>query len=409
MPIYEYSALNIKGKSVTDIIDAENIVLARQKLRTANIYPISIREVYDAAPSKEIRLSFLTKFFLPKVKSAELSIMTRQLATLLGAGFPLVSALYTLVPQTRSHSFKRILSQIKDAIEEGSSFASALSQYPEVFSNIYINMVRSGESSGTLELVLERLADISERQQTLNNRIRSALAYPVLMFFIGVIVLFVLLTYIVPSITSIFMDMGQQLPAPTRFLIAASKYLKSGWWIIVLLIVLMIVAVKRIKKTDKGKFWYDKTLLSLPGLGSLINKISVARFTRTLGTLLENGVPLLSALGIVKNIVGNQLIANSINYAADEVEKGNGLGKSLSASNIFPHISIQMIQVGEQSGQLESMLSKVADIYENEVQNTIVGLTSLLEPLIILFMGVIVGFIVLSICLPIFEMNQLVR
>ncbi len=409
MPIYEYSALNIKGKTVTDIIDAESIALARQKLRSANIYPVSIKEVYDTPSAKETRLSFLTKFFQPKVKSAELSIMTRQLATLLGAGFPLVSALYTLVPQTRSHSFKRILSQIKDSIEEGSSFASALSQYPDVFSDIYINMVRSGESSGTLELVLERLADISERQQALNNRIRSALAYPVLMFFIGVIVLFVLLTYIVPSITSIFMDMGQQLPAPTRFLIAASKYLKSGWWIIVLMIVGMIVVIRRVKKTDKGKFWLDKKLLSLPGIGALIKKISVARFARTLGTLLENGVPLLSALGIVKNIVGNQLIANSIHYAADEVEKGNGLGKSLNASNIFPHIAIQMIQVGEQSGELETMLNKVADIYENEVQNTIVGLTALLEPAIILFMGVIVGFIVLSICLPIFEMNQLVR
>jgi len=409
MPIYEYNALNINGKTVTNIIDADSIASARQKLRTANIFPISIKEVYDTGPAKEFRLSFLTKFFLPKVKSAELSIMTRQLATLLGAGFPLVSALYTLVPQTRSHSFKRILSQIKDAIEEGSSFGAALSQYPEVFSDIYINMVRSGESSGTLELVLERLADISERQQNLSNRIRAALAYPILMFFIGTIVLFVLLTYIVPSITSIFMDMGQQLPAPTRFLIATSKHLKSGWWIIILFFVIAIIAVKRIIKTDKGKFWYDKIMLSMPGIGSLIKKISVARFSSTLGTLLENGVPLLSALGIVKNIVGNQLIANSISYAADEVEKGNSLGKSLSASDLFPPISLQMIQVGEQSGQLEGMLNKVAMMYEIEVQNTIVGLTALLEPAIILFMGVIVGFIVLSICLPIFEMNQLVR
>lgn len=409
MPIYEYNALNVKGKTITDIIDADSITSARQKLRTANIFPISIKEVYDTTSAKESRLSFLAKYFLPKVKSAELSIMTRQLATLIGAGFPLVSALYTLVPQTRSHSFKRILSQIKDSIEEGSSFAAALSQYPDVFSDIYINMVRSGESSGTLELVLERLADISERQQSLNNRIRSAMAYPVLMFFIGVIVLFVLLTYIVPSITSIFTDMGQQLPAPTRFLIAFSKFIKSGWWVIVLCIVIIFIILKRIKKTEKGKFWYDKTILTFPGIGTLVKKISVARFSRTLGTLLENGVPLLSALGIVKNIVGNRLIADSIHYAADEVEKGNGLGKSLNVSNIFPHISIQMIQVGEQSGELETMLNKVADIYENEVQNTVVGLTALLEPLIILFMGVVVGFIVLSICLPIFEMNQLVK
>lgn len=409
MPIYEYNALNINGKTVTDIIDADSITTARQKLRAINIFPVSIKEVYDTTSVKEIHLSFLTKYFKPKVRTSELSIMTRQLATLLGAGFPLVSALYTLVPQTRSQVFKRILSQIKDSIEEGSSFAAALSQYQEVFSDIYINMVRSGESSGTLELVLERLADISERQQALSNRIRSALAYPVLMFFIGIIVLFVLLTYIVPSITSIFMDMGQQLPAPTRFLIAASKILKSGWWLIALFVIMIFVVLKRIKKTEKGKFWYDKFVLNLPGIGTLIKKISVARFARTLGTLLENGVPLLSALEIVKNIVGNKLIADSINYAADEVEKGNGLGKSLNAATIFPHISIQMIQVGEQSGQLETMLNKVADIYENEVQNTIVGLTALLEPLIILFMGVLVGFIVLSICLPIFEMNQLVK
>lgn len=278
MPIYEYNALNIKGKTITDIIDADSITSARQKLRTANIFPVSIKEVYETTSVKEIRLSFLSKYFLPKVKSAELSITTRQLATLLGAGFPLVSALYTLVPQTRSQTFKRILSQIKDAIEEGSGFAAALSQYPEVFSDIYINMVRSGESSGTLELVLERLADISERQQTLNNRIRAALAYPVLMFFIGVIVLFVLLTYIVPSITSIFTDMGQQLPTPTRFLIASSKFIKSGWWIIVLCIVIIFVVFKRVKKTEKGKIWYDKTILSLPGIGALTKKISVARF-----------------------------------------------------------------------------------------------------------------------------------
>lgn len=409
MPIYEYNALDIKGKNVTDIIDADSMSAARQKLRSANIYPTSIKEVYDTVSKQDIKLSFLPKIFSPKVKQAELAMMTRQLATLIGAGFPLVSAIYTLIPQTGSHIFKQILSQIKDSIEEGTSFAEALSQYPDTFSEMYINMVRSGESSGTLELVLERLADINEKQHKLNNRIRSALTYPVLMLVLGVFVLYFLLAYVVPRITSIFTDMDQVLPAPTRFLIAASELFKSGWWVILIGILMVFIGINRLKKSEKGRYWYDKTKLSLPGIGTLTTKLSVARFARTLGTLLENGVSLLQALKIVKNIVGNRIIADSIENAADEVEKGSGLGKSLNTSKIFPHISIQMIQVGEQSGELETMLGKVADIYENDVETTVVGMSALLEPLIILFMGVIVLFIVLSILLPIFEMNQLIK
>jgi len=410
MPIYEYTALNVKGKTVHDIIDSDSMAAARQKLRAGGIYPTSIKEIYETdARKKTGGVPYLSRMFSSKVKQPEIAMMTRQLATLLSAGFPLVSAISTLMPQADSGIFKRILSQIKDAIEEGSSFAEALSLYPDTFSDMYINMVRSGETSGTLELVLERLADITEKQQALNNRIRSALTYPVLMFFLGLLVLYFLLAYVVPRITSIFSDMGQALPAPTRFLIATSELFKSGWWIILLGVLLVFVVVSRLKKTEKGSFWYDKMKLSLPGFGNLITKLSVARFARTLGTLLENGVSLLQALGIVKNIVGNRLIAESIEQAAIDVEKGGGLGKSLEANSLFPHMSIQMILVGEQSGELETLLNKVADIYENEVETTVVGLSTLLEPVIILFMGVIVLFIVLSILLPIFEMNQLIR
>ncbi len=409
MPIYEYNALNARGKTVTDIIDADSVSAARQKLRAANIYPVSIKEVYKTVPKTEGRSFSLTRPFRPKVKASELAMMTRQLATLLGAGFPLVSALATLIPQAGSHLFKQILSQIKDSIEAGGSLASALAQYPETFSSVYVNMVGSGESSGTLELVLERLAEISEKQQALTNRIRSAMAYPVLMFFIGVIVLFVLLTYIVPSITSIFADMGQQLPAPTRFLIATSNILKSGWWAILIVLVALGLGVREIKKTEKGRYAFDRIALSLPGVGGLVTKLAVGRFARTLGTLLDNGVPLLGALGIVKNIVGNRLISEAIAQAAEEVEKGKGLGRALEASHLFPNLSIQMILVGEQSGELETMLGKIADVYENEVESAVAAMTALLEPAIILFMGVIVGFIVLSVLLPIFEMNQLVK
>jgi len=411
MPVYEYNALNIKGKTVSDIIDADSITAARQKLRAANIYPISIKEVYERESKKEGgRLSnFLTRPLSARVKPAELAMMTRQLATLLGAGFPLVSAIYTLVPQASSTAFRRILSQIKDNIEEGSSFAEALALYPDTFSDIYINMVKSGESSGTLELVLQRLADISERQQELSTQIRTAMAYPILMLIIGIIVLFVLLTYIVPSITAIFTDMGQTLPAPTRFLIATSEFMKSGWWMLILGGIVLLLGFQRLKKNEKARYRMDQIVFKLPGFGTLIQKLAVGRFARTLSTLLDNGVSLLVALTIVKNVVGNKPVAEAIAHAAGEVEKGNSLARTLGASTIFPHIAVQMVQVGEQSGNLETMLSKVADIYEREVENTILRLTSLLEPAIILVMGVLVGFIVLSICLPIFEMNQLVR
>ncbi len=409
MPIYEYTALNVKGKTVTNIIDAESITTARQKLRAARIYPVTIKEVYDTSPKPETRFSGLMRPFAPRVKPAEVAIMTRQLATLLGAGFPLVSALYSLLPQIRSAILKRTLSQIKDAIEGGSGFAAALAQYPDTFSDIYVNMVRSGESSGTLELVLTRLADISEKQQALNNRIRSAMAYPILMTIIGTLILMFLLTYIVPSITAIFTNMKETLPVPTQMLLALSAFLKTAWWMILIAIIALVYGIRRIIQTDRGRYKYDQIILKLPLIGSLKRKLAIGRFARTLGSLLENGVSLLAALDIVKNIVGNRLIADTIEAAARDVEKGSGLGKALSASEIFPHIAIQMIQVGENSGELESMLNKMADIYENEVQTTVSTLTALLEPIIILVMAVVVGFIVLSICMPIFKMDQIVR
>jgi general secretion pathway protein F len=301
------------------------------------------------------------------------------------------------------------LAQIKNLIVEGNSFAQALSKYPGAFSPLYVNMVRAGETSGTLEIVLERLADITEKQQALMNRIQTALAYPIFMMLIGTVVLLVLMIYIVPSITSIFADMEQVLPTPTRILIFLSDFFKSYWWMMIALIVAIAVIFNRAKKTEKGRYWIDKTVLLLPGMGILAKKLAVARFARTLGSLLENGVSMLIAMDIVKNIAGNILIADSVETAAIEVGKGQGLGAALSGSGIFPPLSIQMIQVGEQSGQLENMLTKIADVYENEVETSILRLTSYLEPVMILVMGSIVGFIVLSICLPIFEMNQLIR
>lgn len=409
MPVYEYTALDMKGKTVSGILDADSASSARQKLRGSKIFPIAISETQKASAKKEIARFSINLTSLSRVKPSEISMMTRQLATLVSAGFPLVSAIDTLIPQTKSHGFQKILAEIKDAIVEGNSFAAALSLYPGIFTPLYINMVSAGESSGTLEIVLDRLADITEKQQALKSRIRSALAYPVLMSFIGVAVLFFLLTFIVPSISTIFTDMGQVLPAPTQFLIKISEIFKAYWWAILILMFVFVMVVRSLKKTEKGRHIWDKTALMLPLFGVLAKKLAVARFARTLGSLLENGVSMLSALEIVKNIVGNVLLSEAIAEAANSVGKGQGLGVSLSEADIFPSLSIQMIQVGEQSGELESMLNKIADVYEREVESTVMSMTALLEPIMILVMGVAVGFIILSICLPIFEMNQLIK
>ncbi|NOQ19197.1 MAG: type II secretion system inner membrane protein GspF [Desulfobacterales bacterium] len=408
MPVYEYTALDIKGKTISGIIDADSSRTARQKLQASKTYPVSIEEVHDTAAIKAPKTFSALRPFT-RVRPQEVSMMTRQLATLLGAGLPLVPAIDALTSQTRSKSFKKMLAKIKDSIVEGNSFARSLSLFPGTFSALYINMVTAGETSGALEIVLERLADITEKQQALKSRIQSAMAYPILMSLIGALVLFILLTVIVPNITSIFSEMDQTLPAPTLFLIRISDIFKMYWWVILIGVAGAVLILRRINKTVKGGYVFDKIKLLLPRLGLLAKKLDVARFSRTLGSLLENGVSMLPALGIVKNIVGNALIADAIENASKEVGKGKGLGSALAESEIFPDLSIQMIQVGEQSGKLEEMLNKVADVFEGEVEASIMTMTSLLEPVMILIMAVIVGFIVLSICLPIFEMSQLVR
>jgi len=408
MPVYEYTALDIKGKTISGIIDADSSRTARQKLRTSKIFPVSIKEVHDASEIKTPK-SFSIRDSFSRVRPYEVSIMTKQLATLLGAGLPLVSAMDALISQIRSQAFKKMLAKIKDSIVEGNSFARSLSLFPGTFSSLYVNMVKAGETSGALDIVLERLADITEKQEALKNRIRAAMAYPILMCFIGMLVLFLLLTFIVPNITSIFSDMNQTLPVPTLILIKISGIFKNYWWMIFIVLTIILFALNSIRKTTKGGYFFDKTKLLLPRFGLLAKKIAVARFSRTLGSLLENGVPMLSALEIVKNIVDNALISDAIEEASKEVGKGQGLGPALAGSKIFPDLAIQMIMVGEQSGKLEAMLDKIADVYENEVENSIMSMTSLLEPVMILIMAVIVGFIVLSICLPIFEMSTLVR
>lgn len=408
MPVYEYTALDRRGKSINGIIDADSAVSARQKLRGSGTFPVEVKETYstpkDIGSGSKSILSFLKR-----VKPAELSAMTRQISTLLGAGVTLVGSLEAVVLQAGNPLLKKILAQIKESVNQGNSLAFSLSQHPNIFSQVYINMVRAGEASGSLDLVLERLSEFSEHQQALTVRIKAALAYPVFMFLIGSLILFFLITFIVPNITGIFGEMGQALPLPTIVLISVSSFLKSFWWLVLIALVGGIILFRKLIKTPKGNHIWDEFKLRIPVLGAINTRMAVARFGRTLGSLLQSGVTLLSALRIVRNIVNNTLLAEAIDNAMEKIEAGKDLATPLGQSRWFPPIAVQMISVGEQSGELENMLKKVAETYERETEAQITAMTSMLEPVMILIMGVVVGFIVVSILLPIFEMNQMIR
>lgn len=408
MPVYDYSALDAKGKTVTGIIDADGTVAARQKIRSAGHYPVKLREVKDGATEKRERTSFSLSQYFTRIRPSEVAIMTRQLATLIGAGFPLVSALEALMAQFPSPSLKKMVAKVKDAVVEGTSFADALNGFPSVFSMVYVNMVRVGETSGTLEIVLNRLAEITEKQEELKSRVVTAMIYPLLILMVGILILIFLFIHVIPNITSIFTDINQELPLPTQLLIGTSDMLKSYWWILLLVVAGALIGLRRLRKSIGGRKWMDHHILTLPLIGAISRKLAAARFARTLGSLLDNGVSMLPAMDVVRNVVGNTRIAEVIETASVDVGKGQTLHKSLDEGNIFPPIAIQMIMVGEQSGNLEEMLNKVADVFEKEVETSVMRLTALLEPIMVLVMAAMVLFIILSIFLPILEMGNLV-
>jgi len=411
MTTFEYTALNRKGKKEQGLITADSKTAAGSLLRKKAVYLVSIDEINAENTSSGAggKLSDTGGILFSRISKSEISMMTRQLATLVSAGFNLISALDTLILQTRSKSLIRVISKMKNAIEEGNSFSLALALYPSIFTPIYINMVKAGESSGTLDIVLERLADLMEAQEETRSKIQASLAYPVLMALVGVLVLLFLLTYIVPGLVGIFSDMNQTLPGPTQFLITVSGFLKSFWWVLVLIAFMIITGFYLLKKTEKGAFFIDQTIFMLPKIGTLLKKSAAARFSRILGSLLEHGVPVLTALDIAKSIIGNRVLSGIITQAEIEVQQGGELGHALEQHRAFPPLATQMIKVGEKSGTLEKMLERTATFYEKEVDTSLTAMTAMLEPVIILVMGVVIGFIVLSVCLPIFEMNQLVR
>ena len=386
MSVFEYVALDEKGRQRKGFVDAPGIAAARQKLREENVYPVEINQASDR---KEPSLAGVLKINIwQRVSANDVSMFTRQLSTLLGAGMPLVPSLSILMKQAKNPLLKKSLAQIREQVNEGKSLTEGMSGFPQIFPPFYLNMVRAGEASGTINLVLERLADFSENQQALMNKIRSALAYPIIMFFMGSAVIFLLMTFVVPKITGIFADMNQTLPLITIILITISNFLKSFWWLILILLAAGVAAFKYMTTgTEAGKRQWDNAKLKIPVWGQVNRKIAIARFSRTLATLLQSGVPLLSAMEIVRNVVNNIIIGEAISKASKDLEEGKGLSGPLTQSGIFPPLVTEMIAVGEQSGTLEKMLNRIATAYETEAQSDIMVMTSLLEPVMILVMG----------------------
>ena len=408
MAVFAYKALDSKGRSTKGVVDAENVRLARQKLRQQGIFPTTLTESNAQAPAT--RALALTSGSAPKEKRVDagnLAVATRQLATLVGAGMPLVEALRALGDQVDNVSLKQVVSQVGDQVNEGTTLAAAMREHPKVFPKLYANMVSSGEASGSLEIVLVRLADLLEAQIALKRKVGSALVYPVLMLVLcfGVIVL--LLTYVVPQITQIFASRKAVLPLPTRIIIAASDFLQSYWIQLTVLIVFGWIWFKRFKNSPKGRAKLDRLLLRLPLVGPLSLKVATARFAKNLGTMLSSGIELLTALGIAKNIVGNTVLEEAVEHASEGVREGSSLAGELDKTKQFPKLLIHMIAIGERTGQLEDMLLRTSNSYESEISALISSLTSILEPVLILFLAVVVGGILAAVMLPMLDMTSL--
>jgi len=404
LPVFEYEALDGSGKAIRGIIDAESARTARTKLKSQGVYPTEIRE--ESAVLAERGSAFR---IFNRVRAKDLAQVFRQMATLLEAGIPLVSSLSALIDQSGHPYLRRPLTQIRERVREGSSLADALADHPRIFSGLFVGLVKAGEVSGTLALTLSRWADFSEHQVALRQRIKAALTYPAFMFVIGLGVLFFLLTFVVPTVTKIFSDLGQALPWPTLILIAVSDFLNRFWWAVMAALILLAFWLRKYLRSESGGLFWDRLKLRLPLVRDLHRRLAVSRWARTLATLLGGGLPLLQALEFSQDVAGNRLLSRALGEARERIREGEEMAPSLKASGLFPSVVLEMVAVGEKSGVLGQMLEKVASSLENEAESDLRGLIALVEPLMILVMGLGVGFVALAVLLPILEMSQMIR
>jgi len=411
MPVYQYKGYRNDGGAATGIIDAESPKIARIKLRKVGVFPTDMVEQGSATAGSTRGISSRSTAGIgrsPALSTTDVAMMTRQLATLLVAGLPLVDAIGVMVDQTEKKSVKSLMADIREQIRGGAAYSSVLEAHPREFSQIYVHMVRAGEASGALDQILFRLAEFLEKQLALKHKVTNAVLYPALMMIVGISVLFFLMTFVVPKITAVFTSLKQALPWPTVVLMNISHFLADYWAIILGGVALAVWAIRRAMRTEAGRVTADRWLLKVPLIGEVSRMVAISRLTSTLATMLSSGVQLLDAMDVAKRVMNNRVLEQAVEGARQNIREGETIAEPLKRSGEFPALVTHMIAVGEKSGEMEEMLRRIGNIYDGEVDRVITRFTSLLEPIMILVMGVLVFFIVVAILLPIFEMGQMV-
>jgi type IV pilus assembly protein PilC len=393
MPVFVWEGKLANGNIKRGEIEADSKASVQLLLKRQKILPTKIK-----SKPKQIVL------FEQKIKTKEIVIFTRQFSTMINAGLPLVQCLDILSSQQSNPTFKKVLSQIKTDVEGGSTFADALSKHPKIFDNLYVNLVAAGEIGGVLDTVLMRLAVYMEKAEALKAKVKSAMTYPIIVLCVAFGVVAVLMIFVIPTFKDMFEQFGAALPGPTQLVVDMSNFFRHNWWIMIGVIIGFIVALKWVGKQEKGRYYIDNMMLKLPVFGPLIKKVAVAKFTRTLGTMISSGVPIMDGLDITSRTAGNVIIEKAIKAVRSAISEGQSMAEPLAQSGIFPGMVVQMISVGEATGAMDQMLSKIADFYDEEVDAAVDALTSSLEPMLMVFLGGTIGFVVVAMYLPIFQM-----
>jgi type IV pilus assembly protein PilC len=403
MPMFVYEGRTSQGDVRKGEIEAANQAAVMTKLREMKIKPTSVKKKGGIDLSGDIKLE-MPAWLQPGVKEQDLVVFTRQFATMIDSGLPLVQCLEIQANNVENPTFKKQLTEIKETVEGGATFADALKKFPKTFDPLYVNLVAAGEVGGILDTILNRLAAYIEKNNKLKRQVKGAMVYPIAILGVMVVILYVIMRYVVPTFEKMFSDVGAELPVPTQILMGISNFVVNyGVYAIIGLVIFSFV-FRRILETETGRRLWDSAILKMPIFGDLLRKVAVARFCRTLGTMISSGVPILDALEICSRSAGNYVVEDAIMKTRDSISEGRTIAEPLAESGVFPGMVCQMINVGEATGALDTMLSKIADFYDDEVEVAVAGITSLIEPFIIVFLGVVVGGLVVALYLPIFTM-----